>query len=55
MPRIIIVVVVAALVWLLLSFLPLPHPFPLILQVLLVCWVIWELLALAGYSWPRRP
>jgi hypothetical protein len=53
-PRIFIVVVAAALIWLLLAYLPLPAPFPLILQVLLVCWVIYELLLMAGYAWPRR-
>lgn len=53
-PRIVLVILVCALIALFVNlFLPLPHPWGLLLNVCLGVWVVLELLKLAGYSLPR--
>lgn len=49
MIRVIILLIVLGLVWWLIGFLPLPDPFPILIRVVLILFLIWELLALAGY------
>jgi hypothetical protein len=48
--RILFLLVVLGLVWWLIGFLPLPEPFPVLIRVVIVLCLIWELLALAGYT-----
>ena len=50
MVRILLLLIVLGLVWWLTGFLPLPEPFPTIIRVVLILCLIWELLALAGYT-----
>ena len=50
MVRIIMLLIVLGLVWFLIGFLPLPEPFPLLIHVVIILCLIWELLALAGYT-----
>lgn len=48
--RIIILVIVLGLVWWLIGFLPLGEPFTTIIRVLIILALIWEVLALAGFT-----
>jgi cation transporter-like permease len=48
--RILILLVVLGVVAWLLTFLPLPPPFPQVIWIVMILCVIWEVLALAGYT-----
>ncbi len=50
MIRVLMLLIVLGLVWFLVGMLPLPHPFPLLIQIVIILALIWELLALAGYT-----
>lgn len=47
--RILVLVIVMGLVAWLLTFLPIPAPFPQIIYVMMILVVVWEILALFGY------
>lgn len=47
MIRLIVFLIVLGLVWWLITFLPLPEPFPTIIHVVIILALIWELLAAA--------
>lgn len=57
MVRVLVMLIVLGLVAWLVTFLPLPAPFPQIIWVVLILCLIWEILALAGYtrSFVNRP
>lgn len=50
MVRIVVLLIVLGLVAWLTTFLPLPPPFPQLIWVVLILCLIWEVLALAGYT-----
>ena len=50
MIRIVILLIVLGLVLWLTTFLPLPAPFPQLIWVVMIVCLIWEVLALAGYT-----
>lgn len=50
MLRILILLIVLGLVAWLVTFLPLPPPFPQLIWVVMILCLIWEVLALAGYT-----
>ena len=50
MVRLLVLVIVMGLVAWLITFLPLPAPFPMLIWVVMVLVLIWEILALAGYT-----
>lgn len=50
MIRLVMLLIVLGLVAWLITFLPLPQPFPLLIWVVLILCLIWEVLALAGYT-----
>ena len=50
--RIVVVLIVCGLVAWLVTFLPLPAPFPQLIWVVLILVILWELLALVGYVSP---
>lgn len=50
MVRVLILLVVLGVVAWLLTYLPLPEPFPKLIWVVMILCVIWEVLALAGYT-----
>lgn len=50
MIRILVLLIVLGLVAWLVTYLPLPAPFPQLIWVCMVLVLIWELLALAGYT-----
>lgn len=50
--RLVVVLIVCGLVAWLITFLPLPAPFPQLIWVVLILVILWELLSLAGYVSP---
>lgn len=55
MLRILLLLIVLGLVAWLITFLPLPPPFPTIIWVVLILCLIYEILALAGYTKSMLP
>ncbi len=55
MIRVLMLLIVLGLAWWLIGFLPLPDPFPLLVRVVIILCVLWELLALAGYTRSALP
>jgi hypothetical protein len=49
MIRILVLVIVLGLAAWLLTYLPLPAPFPQLIWVIMILCLLWEILALAGY------
>lgn len=50
MVRILVLLIVLGLVWWLLGYLPIPEPFHTVIGVVMILVLIWEVLALAGYT-----
>ncbi len=50
MTRVLMLLVVLGLVAWLITFLPLPPPFPQLIWVVMILVLIWEVLSLAGYT-----
>lgn len=50
MVRILLLIVVLGVVAWLLQYLPLPQPFPQLIWILMILCIVWEVLALAGFT-----
>lgn len=50
MVRILMLVIVLGLVAWLLTYLPIPEPFRTIIYILMILCVVWEILAVSGYT-----